>query len=957
VTWRHCALVLLLSGAGLSSGCDRREAAGHAIFASPQVHPIALDADGRLLYVANTTSNSVSVIDTASRSVLREIDVGLEPVSLALRPDGRQLFVSNHVSDSVSVIDTDARSPMRHRVVETVQDFDGRGATRFDEPVGIAFASDAKAYVALSSRNQIAVLERGAAGRWQVRPARIRIRAQEPRAIAVRDGRLYVAAFESGNQTRLSVCARGDDPPRCTFGPLDPPSDPPRAFSVHIVSDPDSPDRDVFVFDTRDESPVDVVSHVGTLLYGLAVGAKGRVFVAHTDARNGVNGLRGGKLVDLDNRVYLNRIAAIDCGGAKCRFDPDRQLWNLEPLPPARPADGRQLATPFAIAVGDDDATVFATAAASDRLFAVDAKSGAVRGVLDVGHFPRGLALRSDPASRAAETAYVLDTLDDRVDVIDVRDPDRLRWLASIPVGHDPTPDEIRRGRIAFETARASSSGTFACGSCHPDGHMDELIWRIGGECSTQLSPLCGEPLPRVTKPIRGLRNTLPLHWDGALGDPYGGPNGAVGVNGDVAPNCTLEHGDHDCFLHLVRASLGAVMCDQRGTCEPGGARLSRVEQDDMASFLASVWLPPARSRAIDDHLSPSARVGFSQFYVDQGGLDRGTCADTTQGCHVLPLGASTNGKNPVVGAFDAPSPLGLTDRYVQQSLGGNASDKLLRFMNAPYGLSGPFAGTPPSKFPYDPEIGYDEASTFAVGFLYFRVDMGVPDAVDLFQMIEEESTGFSGATGRQVELDAATLADDARDATLALLERLEAAAARGVVRLAGEATRMQPQPGAAEPVDYRAEDGSYSIAGSAWTRSALLDAARRGTLAATLTAQLPERFGEGIHRQPLLATATTGPGPTGDPPLPVLAGAHRFALRGIDVNPDARTFVDGDRVPGYIRCLDGTAGTFCENERIELELDAPPTEPGLHLVQVQNPDGPLSNELPVCVPPIESCK
>lgn len=39
----------------------------------------------------------------------------------------------------------------------------------------------------------------------------------------------------------------------------------------------------------------------------------------------------------------------------------------------------------------------------------------------------------------------------------------------------DPTDPDLKQGRIAFNSAEASSTGTFACASCHPDGHTDQL--------------------------------------------------------------------------------------------------------------------------------------------------------------------------------------------------------------------------------------------------------------------------------------------------------------------------------------------------------------------------------------------------------------------------------------------------------------------------------------------------
>jgi YVTN family beta-propeller protein len=950
--WLVCALIAAGTSA-LGAECGFHEPKGHALFASPQSNPLALSRKGDRLYVANTTSGSVSVVDTRSRRVLEEIAVGIAPVGIALRPDGSQLWVANHVSDSVSVVDTDRRSPTYHQVVATVQDLDAAGVTRFDEPVAIAFASDSKAYVSLSSRNEIAVVEIGEGG-YRVRPQRIRITAQEPRALAVRDGRLYVAAFESSNQTEMSSCARGDDPPQCTFGPLGF-EEPFQGFN--IVVDPDAPDRDLFVFDTRDESLVDVVSHVGTLLYGVAVGGGGRVFVTHTDARNAVNGLDGGDLADLDNRIYLNRVAAIDCGGDACRFEPTRDLFDLEPLPPQPVPAGRQLATPYGVAVSGDDSVLVATAAASSRVFSLDARDGSLLDVLDVGPTPRGIALESHLRTGRPRRAYVLETLGNAVTVVDVSHPERLRALATIPVGRDPTPEAVRLGRIAFNDAGASSSGTFACASCHPDAHTDQLLWRIGAACSPVLSDICGLHEARTTQPVRGLRNTLPLHWDGTLGDPFGGPNGSVGVGNDGGVDCALDDadGDHDCFLDLVQESLSGVMCDQAGPCPRGGNRLSEAERDHMATFLASVWHPPARSRAVDDGTSASALDGFADFFVDQGGLDRGTCADSTSRCHVLPLLSSTNGTNRGLRSRDAPSLRGLTDRHVMLAEGANSSEEMLLFMNDPQGLEPPFAGARPSEFPYDPALGADERSTFAVGFLAFRPALNV-GPVDIFQMLEEVSTGTSGATGRQVTLGAATLSGGAEAATLALLEELEAADARGVVSLEGELAR-EPRRRAPDAVSYLARRLVYLVGVEETPRDELLAAARAGEITLTLTAQLPSRFAEGVHRQPLIAPLP-GAGETGDPDLPVLPGDNPVTLEGIDVRPGALLLVDGQPTSGAVECVDGAfEPEFCSSQRVSIRLDAPPAAPGLHLLQIQNPQGPLSNELPLCVGGSAACR
>ena len=68
---------------------------------------VAITPDGTHVYVVNGFSNNVSVIDTASNTVVgTPIPVGKFPQSVALTPDGTHGFVVNEFSNNVSVIDT-----------------------------------------------------------------------------------------------------------------------------------------------------------------------------------------------------------------------------------------------------------------------------------------------------------------------------------------------------------------------------------------------------------------------------------------------------------------------------------------------------------------------------------------------------------------------------------------------------------------------------------------------------------------------------------------------------------------------------------------------------------------------------------------------------------------------------------------------------------------------------------
>ena len=67
---------------------------------------VALNESGTKVYVANSISGSVSVIDTASNTVIQAITVGQSPQGVAVNPSGSRVYVANQLSDTVSVIDT-----------------------------------------------------------------------------------------------------------------------------------------------------------------------------------------------------------------------------------------------------------------------------------------------------------------------------------------------------------------------------------------------------------------------------------------------------------------------------------------------------------------------------------------------------------------------------------------------------------------------------------------------------------------------------------------------------------------------------------------------------------------------------------------------------------------------------------------------------------------------------------
>jgi YVTN family beta-propeller protein len=129
---------------------------------------IALAENGACLLVVNPDSNSVSFLSTDALGEVTEVEVGVNPRSVAVNPISPLAYVANQGSDSISVISLEARA-----VIETV-----RVGFR---PVGVAVSIDG---------STLAVSEFGQDSVRLVDTATLRTRASVPTA-----DRPYSVAF------------------------------------------------------------------------------------------------------------------------------------------------------------------------------------------------------------------------------------------------------------------------------------------------------------------------------------------------------------------------------------------------------------------------------------------------------------------------------------------------------------------------------------------------------------------------------------------------------------------------------------------------------------------------------------------------------------------------------------------------------------------------------------------
>jgi YVTN family beta-propeller protein len=115
--------------------------------------------DGSTAYVAAERDDAVYALDgrdAKNPRVAQEISTGAHPVALLLSPDQSRLYVANSLSDTVSVIDTASNKVIGTVLLRPDMARDLPGVT----PTGLAMSPDAKTlYVTLGDMNAIAVVD------------------------------------------------------------------------------------------------------------------------------------------------------------------------------------------------------------------------------------------------------------------------------------------------------------------------------------------------------------------------------------------------------------------------------------------------------------------------------------------------------------------------------------------------------------------------------------------------------------------------------------------------------------------------------------------------------------------------------------------------------------------------------------------------------------------------------
>ncbi len=144
---------------------------------------VAVSPDGTVVYVTNY-GGTVSVIDTATNTVTSTVSVGTNPNGIAVTADGEKVYVTNYGGNTVSVIDTASNT-----VAATV--------TVGNNPFGIAI-SGSEAYVTNDRDRTISIIDTGT----DAVKATVNLINEFPGGIAVKGSEVYVT---SGGTNNVSV--------------------------------------------------------------------------------------------------------------------------------------------------------------------------------------------------------------------------------------------------------------------------------------------------------------------------------------------------------------------------------------------------------------------------------------------------------------------------------------------------------------------------------------------------------------------------------------------------------------------------------------------------------------------------------------------------------------------------------------------------------------------------------
>jgi len=467
----------------------------HPVWGKPtNASLIALTSNDRQLWVVNPDNDSVSVFDVSSGNAqkVKEIGVGDEPACVAITPDNSKVYVTNTVSGTVAVIDA---------TTFLIREYIGVGV----EPRGCALTpSGQKLYVANSISGDVSVID---TGKDRVKRT---IKNVGPllRGVAITDGddksaKVYVTQFQAQLRPGKSPADEGRDDSKegrvtvisvdkdkvlgtVALAPL---------ADTGFKSNGSTLDR---IPRRRDAAGAEIFDTVTgafpNLLESVVVKGTKAYVVGTCSSPNG------------PFRFNVNVQSCLSTIDTTSDSEAFPTLNMNKGVPFESPGDRLFNTNPFALAFKNTGNDGFVAASATNRLVRVvldaagsptiNAPTAAVPAGqspivrVEVGKNPRGIVINSTDTR-----AFVMNFISRDVSVIDLTQnpPASIATVASASLPQSGTLDAIvLRGHELFNTSigpagtqdnalppagRMSDFGWGSCYGCHPEGLADGVTW------------------------------------------------------------------------------------------------------------------------------------------------------------------------------------------------------------------------------------------------------------------------------------------------------------------------------------------------------------------------------------------------------------------------------------------------------------------------------------------------
>jgi len=502
----------------VAAAARRARRVRHHSFPGPTYSsPITMSRDGRLVWVVNPATDTVSVIWTRALRVIATIKVGDEPQSVAVDPDNRYAFVADAAASSVTVIRI-ANADPRHFRARVARDVGRRGSfITGSEPWNIVMSPDGRRlFVANSGQDTITVLDARRPriiGHVDVRRSVCNgadtDRHFQPRGLAVtrRSTRLYVTSFLSFTRPGGR---QGDDQGKqgvvCRLR-INTHSDRPRAYRP-VARIALAPEVTGFKIDSNGDGVPDDTSAFPNQLQSIVL--RGDQAYLPNIAASPTGPLR----FNVDTQAFVN---VIDGVREPTERDSPTKFINLH-LGARDPEPGKKrlfFANPWAIAftnqaglgaayvvsagsdvlvkvnVGADGKLANTVDADTTRFIDLDDPANPATSGANAGKNPQGIVL-----NRAGTRAYVDNFVSRNVSVVDLGTDKVVKVIPTAPLPAPGTPGEVvtagaevffssrgnfnrPAGATVSTSERLSQDGWQSCSSCHFKGLTDGVVWQF----------------------------------------------------------------------------------------------------------------------------------------------------------------------------------------------------------------------------------------------------------------------------------------------------------------------------------------------------------------------------------------------------------------------------------------------------------------------------------------------